>query len=262
MVMVATAQLVFASILVGGLVQPAAPVAEQRDRYSQSVSEPSAARRADWWRSFGDPHLDQLVGRGREQSYDVAAATSRIDEADAVVRQNLAPLLPQLTWDTSVSVAPLDSLGFQFGGAQSGGAGMPGQPMDEPPTLYYSGSSALNLGVDLDVAGGQRLARRASQRDVAATKADLDAALLSLTASIVAAYYDVVTARAQLEISERQLATNREVLALTEARFSLGQASAVGCPPATAATCLGEDVAAQSPHSAACIRAAIVGAHR
>ncbi|TPV94486.1 MAG: efflux transporter outer membrane subunit [Myxococcales bacterium FL481] len=216
-----------------GANQPAPPVADGSqdasqgvDGYRQAPAGPTVPRRSDWWRAFGDARLDALIARGRDRSPDLAAAQSRIDEADAVVRQQLAPLLPQLTWDTSVTVAPLDSLGFQFGGAPSGGGGG-GMPAPDLPTLYYTGSSVLNLGVDLDVAGRQRLQRRASRQDRRAGRADRDAAQWRMSASIVAAYYDVVTARAQLVISARQVEVSEELLAVTEARFELGQANAV-----------------------------------
>ncbi|MEE9386147.1 MAG: TolC family protein [Nannocystaceae bacterium] len=186
-----------------------------------------AARTRVWWQTFDDSLLDALVEQGLEHSYELAVALGRIEEADAVLHQALAPLLPRLSWDTAVNVAPLDSLGFQFGGGSSGGGGAaPGQGGGDLPSLYYMGSSALNLSIELDVAGRKVLARRASQRDLAASHHDRDDAARRLVASIVSAYYDIVTSRAQKVVVVRQLDTSIELLELTELRFRMGQANA------------------------------------
>lgn len=179
-----------------------------------------------WWESFRDGKLSALVERGLTDSYDIATAQSRVDEADAVIQQNLGPLLPSLTWDTSANMAPLDSLGFQFGGTTGGSGGM-GMPMSDPPELYYTASSVLNLGVEIDLTGRNTLAYRASERDAEASRRDLQAQQVNLSAAIVSAYYDVITAQLQLELVREQVTTNEELLAITRLRFENGQANAV-----------------------------------
>ena len=211
------------SLPTNAVAAPAGDPATAAPRY-RTEHRAGPLANASWWKSFRDGKLDALVERGLTDSYDIATAQSRVDEADAVIEQNLGPLLPSLTWDTSVNMAPLDSLGFQFGGATGGGGGM---PMSDPPELYYTASSVLNLGVEIDLTGRNTLAYRASERDADASRRDLQAQRVDLGAAIVAAYYDVITAQLQLELVREQVATNEELLAITKLRFENGQANAV-----------------------------------
>ena len=197
------------------------------DRYVNAPLQTSAARVDDWWTRFGDPRLDAIVGTGLVQSYDLATADTRIDEADALVQQNLAPLLPTLTWDTSATMAPTDSLGFQFGGAVGGQVDpMTGMPI-EVPNLYWTGSSVLVARLGIDLSGREVVNHRAAKRDVEAAELDRANSSLRLVASLVNAYYDIVAAEAQLRIVEGQLETSRALLEVMELRFEAGQVTGV-----------------------------------
>ena len=197
----------------------AAAEVDMPDRYAGKAGGGPVSR-SPWWRSFSDASLARMVETGLEANNDVKAATSRIEEADAVVEQQLSPLLPQVTWDTNATMAPTDSLGFQFGGI-GGGMGPP------PPTLYYTGSSVVNAGVEIDLAGKQILTRRASKKDLEAAADDRDLQRRLVVRQITEAYYDVVTAKAQLAVIKEQIKTNEEVLELTNFRFRNAQATAV-----------------------------------
>jgi NodT family efflux transporter outer membrane factor (OMF) lipoprotein len=195
---------------------------EDLPRYRNVEGPAAPLANASWWERFGDPRLNALVEKAMDDSYDIATAESRIDEAEAVITQNLSPLLPTVTWDSSVNMAPLDSLGFQFGGAAGGG-----MMMGDLPELYYTASSVLKFGVEVDLTGRNVLAYEASKREARASQHELEQQSVVLTASIVSAYYDVVTAKAQLEIVHEQVATNESLLELIELRFEHGQANAV-----------------------------------
>lgn len=202
------------------------PRLEAPPRYaSDDAGGPGRLDNAGWWKRFSDPGLDALVSRGLEDNLDLATARSRIDEAEAQVIVALAPLMPTASWDSTVTTAPLDSLGFQFGGAAGGGGG--GAPAQNLPELYYTASSALNVGVEIPLTGRNILSHRASKRDLRATKDDLDDQKRLLTQSIVSAYYDVAAAKAQLDIVRKQVEINESLLELTQARFEAGSATAV-----------------------------------
>ena len=64
------------------------------DRAERAVELPSVWRHAQvddttgpidaqWWRSFGSTELDAVIARARSQSNDLAAAVSRVRQADA-----------------------------------------------------------------------------------------------------------------------------------------------------------------------------------
>jgi NodT family efflux transporter outer membrane factor (OMF) lipoprotein len=175
---------------------------------------------AAWWESFGDERLDQLVVTGLGQNLDVRAAELRIVESEASITQSRAPLLPTVSWDSQINIAPTDSLGFQFGGSPGGG-----DPTAEPPPdIYWTGSSVLNAQLELDLTGRRVLDLRATRSDVKAAKAELGSAQVTMASSVVTAYYDLVAARARARVVDEQLATVGELLELTEARFGEGRA--------------------------------------
>src|SRR3954471_16550301 len=49
---------------------------------------------SDWWRLYGDRTLDELIASGLEKNPDIHAAIARMAEAEAVVREANATLLP------------------------------------------------------------------------------------------------------------------------------------------------------------------------
>ena len=197
------------------------------DRFVNAPADASHARVDDWWTRFGDARLDDLVETGLRQNYDLASADARIEESQAVVKQNLAPLLPTLSWDSTITMAPTDSLGFQFGGSVGGQVDpMTGMPI-EVPNLYWTGSSALKAGLAIDLSGRDVVAYKAAKRDVEAAELDRESTSLRLVGSIVGAYYDVVAAEEQLRIVEKQLETSRGLLEVMELRFAAGQVTGV-----------------------------------
>ncbi|WP_347400428.1 hypothetical protein [Sphingomonas paeninsulae] len=53
----------------------------------------------EWWTAYGDPALSGLIDEGMKDSPDVAAATARIRQAEALSQQAGAALLPSATLD-------------------------------------------------------------------------------------------------------------------------------------------------------------------
>ena len=208
------------SSLIVGLVSFGTP-AVQSDRYSNAESSGELNNIA-WWGGFRDVRLDALVAKGRRANLDLATTKSRVDEARARVTQSLAPLLPTASWDSSINMAPLDSLGFQFGGSLGNSPG----PMDLPE-LYYTASSTLKAAIEIDLTGRNILKHRTAKIDVESSREDLNQQKVQLTSGIVSAYFDVVTAKSQLRLLQRQLHTNEKLLALTKLRFDSGQNNSV-----------------------------------
>lgn len=200
---------------------PQAQPLDLPDRYTSAEGPAQRQPERAWWSSFHDPELDRVVTEGLGQNFDVKSAQSRIEEADAVVFQQLGPLLPTITWDTQGQMAPSDTLGFQFGGLPTG------MGMGEPAELYYTWSTALNARVDIDLAGKNVEARRAAKHDAAAAEAELDQQRVLLAGQIVNAYYDVVAAKQQLDAVQRQVGIAEQLLEVTELRFENGQVNAV-----------------------------------
>src|SRR4051794_40858979 len=55
-----------------------------------------------WWKAYGDPQLDGLIGEALNRSPDLAAARARLAKAEALAGASRAALTPQLTADGQV----------------------------------------------------------------------------------------------------------------------------------------------------------------
>src|SRR5260370_35402520 len=56
-----------------------------------------------WWKSFGDPLLDELMDRASTANLDVRKAAARLTEAEALRGNTKSSLLPSLDSSTSTS---------------------------------------------------------------------------------------------------------------------------------------------------------------
>ncbi len=168
---------------------------------------------APWWTSFGDPALANVMEQGLSGNGDLGAAWERVDQSRAAAFGSLAPQLPSLSFDVNANAAPTESLGFQFGGLPTA----PGE--EEPPEAYYQGAATLNARVPLDFWGPQVQHYRASRFESHATAGDRDAQAISLSVLVGGAYFDAVTAGAQVALIEGQVEAQESLLELTELRF-------------------------------------------
>jgi outer membrane protein TolC len=69
-----------------------------------SVDAPQDSVSADaWWAQFGDPVMHQLIESVLSGNLDVQAAVERIKQAQDIVTQNRAALVPELNADATAS---------------------------------------------------------------------------------------------------------------------------------------------------------------
>lgn len=191
-----------------------------------------------WWRELGDEQLSDLIEEALVKNGDIAAARSRARAADIGALQVLAPTLPFLSFDVGGNVAPLESLGFQFGGLNAirggGGPALPQAPVplegqffqvaqERPPLVYWTGNATLSTGVNLDP-GRTFFSWRANTLEAEASFADADSQALTVALSTARTYYDLIAAREQIRVLKQQAELNRDVLEIIDLRFEGGEA--------------------------------------
>jgi NodT family efflux transporter outer membrane factor (OMF) lipoprotein len=116
---------------------------------------------AAWWQQFDDPALPALVAAAQALSPDLADAASRIAQAEAA--------------RVAAAVA-----GLQLNGGASSGRSR--QSLGTPAST--TASASLQAGWELDLFGGLRAARLASDARADAAQADWHAARVSLAAEV------------------------------------------------------------------------------
>ena len=193
--------------LLGGCAIPAskpmvAPVSDTALGLSPDAAPVIAV---DWWRSFGDPQLDRLVGDAVAGSPSLDAALARVAQAQAVLATRNADNGPDVTLDAQEQYTRLSgryTIPPPFGGS-----------------TRFVGSTAANLDWNLDLFGRQKAAIAGARASVAAAGLDLAAARLALSGAVVQTYLDLQRAEAQARIAARTIATRENSLRLVNVRI-------------------------------------------
>lgn len=162
-----------------------------------------------------DPELRPLLDEAIAGNHDLAA----VREAAEIARQSAhgvrAALVPSASLDGAWSMSNTDSLAAQ--GFQTQGL----------PDTYQSATLSVGATWLVDVFGGTRLTWRAGRWDAKAAEGDLQAAELSMASAVGGAWYDLLAAREQLAIAERQVEASENLLELVELRYERGDATAL-----------------------------------
>ena len=172
-----------------------------------------------WWESFDDPAFTATMEEGLRSNRDLEASWAVVAGVGANSWQGVAPLLPNATFDLGVTLAPTESLGFQFGGLPVGGA--------DPPDTYWNTSAMLNVGMELDWTGRNLLSFSAGRLDHAASKGDGAAQALVISSRIAEAWFDVAAGNEQLAVVQDQLAAQTSLLEAVEIRYASASADAL-----------------------------------
>lgn len=167
---------------------------------------------AMWWRTLGDPLLDTLIARGRENNYDIAAATKRIAAAQAQVGIARAGYYP--------------SVGIAAGWTKERISGMTSSETRPATTTDY-----FNLGAtmswEIDVFGKVRAGVNQKKAAWRASKAEFDGVMLAISAEIATTYINYRVAATQLAIAQSHSESQLKIVRIAEARHESGLASAL-----------------------------------
>jgi outer membrane protein TolC len=167
------------------------------------ATAPSASIDAAWWRSFGDPVLDELIAMAERRNLELRLADARIREARALREGSQAALLPQLNGNAGLNQGRL-----------------PGTNMARPIATL-----GVEASWEVDVFGRLRQESRAADADWAATMAERDGVRLTLAAEVARSYLEYRLYRTQHTIAEANAKAAEETLRIARARFDQGVAS-------------------------------------
>jgi NodT family efflux transporter outer membrane factor (OMF) lipoprotein len=194
-------------ILKSDLPDPALdiPGAYKADRNSKSDEPPSL----DWWRGFKSPELTALIEEAQRVNLDIAAATSRILEADAQARTIGAALLPSATLDGSATRSRSPS-GFLNNGAVNN--------RGEISTYVAS----LNASYEIDFWGKNRDALLAANETANSNRFARDTVALSTLAAVANAYFTVLSSQDRLRTANENIASAQRIFDAIKARVTAG----------------------------------------
>jgi len=209
---------------------PTAPLAAQWSK--ASVGTPAVpSDLATWWRGFHDATLDKLVDRAIAGNLDLQLAQARIREARASRVSTASALWPSLT-GTASGTRSHGVAGAAGSGAEGGGpGGGSGKPQIVTQNLFQVGLDSI---WELDIFGGTRRNIESAGANLAATVEDQRATLVSLLGELATDYVDLRSAQARLQIARDALTSEKDTLALTQAKLQAGLGSALDVAQAQA----------------------------
>jgi len=212
-----------AALLTGCAVGPdyARPDAPLPTRFhgQAALDQRSAATRADlvgWWNGFGDPKLAQFVDLALEQNLDLAQVSARVLQARAGMGAANAALLPS------------GNVSGQAASAYQSVETPIGQIMNSRPGFDRHGhayEADLGASWEVDLFGGLRRGREAAIADYQASEAGAAAARLAVAAQTADTYISIRGLQARLDIAQRQVKTQEDLLSKIRLLQSKGLAA-------------------------------------
>ena len=166
---------------------------------------------ANWWRLYEDPLLDNLVAAGLARNTDVKLAVARLEEAEAVLREANATLLPQV-----------DANAFA-GRARSSTRAAPLPP--GATAIRNNFQLSANTSFELDFWGRLRRLREAARAQYIGTRYARDVVALTLAAAISQTYFTVRSLDAQLIVSGETLKAAVDSVDIARSRAAAGVTS-------------------------------------
>lgn len=172
-----------------------------------------------WWKSFGSQELNTWIDEALSNNFTIRQAYARMNQASAVARQNQSPLMPQINYalDTSQSLNHADSGNSSFSAS--------GASNNTVTTKTYRPGAAVSYEVDLW--GRIQAGANSAILDEAAAQLDLHTAMHSVAGQITFTWLDLLLTQQILDVTRKQLESNKTNLELNELRFRKGSATAL-----------------------------------
>jgi NodT family efflux transporter outer membrane factor (OMF) lipoprotein len=186
-------------------------------------SAASTERSQEWWKTFGDPLLDQLMDRAAAANLDIRKAAARLTEAEAMRNGSRSALLPSLDSDTTATRLR--------GGFNQGVVRVPRAPGAPPSGAFVSPfetsvlSSGFNMRWELDVFGGLRKTLNASKADVKAADEYVRDVRVLVRAEVARNYVELRGTEEQMAIVRANVVAEKDLLDLIRSRAEAGLAS-------------------------------------
>ncbi len=163
-----------------------------------------------WWLSLNDATLNTLMEQALTNNFSLRSVWDRLAQAEAAARKAGAQLWPSVTGTFT---------------ARRTRSEVDGRMPDE----IVNGTD-LSLGAvasyEVDLWGRVRSTRDAASLDVLATREQLQAAAITLSAQVAATWFALIEQRGQVAVLQRQMKVNEDVLEVITARFRSSSAGA------------------------------------
>lgn len=161
-----------------------------------------------WWKSFGDVTLDSLITTAVDRNYSVLTAIDRMNMAKSNLHIERSSFFP--------------TLGINAGWTRQQTSG---NTSDLPQSTQHYYDASVNMSWELDIFGSIRQRVKAQKETFAASKEEYTAVMVSLSAQVASAYISLRELQQELQVVEKNCASQAAVLKITEVRYNTGLVS-------------------------------------
>lgn len=157
-----------------------------------------------WWLTFHDEHLNQLMTELFTQNLELAQSFARLKQVEAAFRISRSVQSPSLSAVGNLS-------------------------RSQQPDKFIGDSQQLSLmaGFELDLWGKLAAQSKAASLGLAASRQDVQTVYLGLSARLADLYFLAVEQRAQLALTEQSVASFADTAVRVENRYRMGLVPAV-----------------------------------
>src|ERR1700687_2766577 len=161
-----------------------------------------------WFEVFKDERLQELERTALAQNYDLRDAAARVEAARANLGITRSNQFPNLDASADISTIRIS----RDGATPLPAAFVPSQ------NRTFGGATLSLLSYELDLWGRLRRATEAARANLLGAEENRKAVMTTLVSEVAAAYFSLRELDYELEISQRTLATRRELLDLIRNR--------------------------------------------
>lgn len=165
-----------------------------------------------WWTLYQDQVLNDLIAKALVNNTDIKLAVARIEEADANAREVGTAAFPQVDLNASGTRSRVTE------------AGASSQIGTNPRNNYVA---QLGSSFEIDFWGKLRRAKESARAQALSTRYAKDTVALSLSGLVTSNYLILRSIESQIAITQDNLTSRNDSLALTKRRLEGGVASAL-----------------------------------
>jgi len=160
---------------------------------------------AGWWERFADDTTGDLVRGMLANNYNLKAAAARVLQAEAALKGAHGRRLPDISYGIA---RDRSKRSFNFGGRFS--------------VMSETWTQGVSVGYILDLFGKLRHSERAAWAQMLSTKANEQALINSMIATVIQARVDIATIQRRLAIARANTVSRQETLVIVERRYGEG----------------------------------------
>lgn len=176
-------------------------VPEKKSWNAASPTKVSARKTVnpEWWKSFRNPQLNNLIERAIKDNIDLKVLLARTSAAEATIQQVRAASLPSLRGGVGANLSRVTGVGS---------------------SRQFNAATSLNW--ELDLWGKVKKGTEAQQAEIHATQADWRAGYLSLVSDVATTYFQILQFDEQTKQQQIALQDSQRALSILESMLREG----------------------------------------